>query len=133
MVGHLGLTPQSVHALGGYQVQGRGADAESKLIDEAKALEDAGVFCLVLELVPAPLAKKVTESVKIPTIGIGAGVDTSGQVLVLHDLLGFDSGFQPKFLKQYAKIGDAVSQALADYANDVKNRRFPEDQHSFLE
>lgn len=133
VLGHLGLTPQSIHALGGYQVQGRGDEKAKRLIEDAKALQEAGVFALILELVPAALAEKITAALDIPTIGIGAGVHTSGQVLVLQDLLGFDGQFRPKFLKQYANVGDTISAALASYVADVKSAEFPSQQHSFSE
>lgn len=131
VVGHLGLTPQSVHAMGGYKVQGRGDTAERLLLDNAQALADAGAFCLVLELIPAALAKKVTEKISIPTIGIGAGADCDGQVLVLQDLLGFDESFQPKFLKRYAQLGETIVGALNQYDGDVKANAFPTADNSF--
>lgn len=131
VVGHLGLTPQSLHALSGYRVQGREAAAARALLDDAQALEQAGAMALVLELIPEPLAQEVTSSLHIPTIGIGAGRGCDGQVLVLHDLLGFDDGFKPKFLKQYANIGQKVIEALDGYTREVKSREFPADEHSF--
>ena len=131
VMGHLGLTPQSVNTLGGYRVQGRAEDAASRLVADARALEDAGVCALVLELVPAELARRVTESVRIPTIGIGAGVHCDGQVLVLHDMLGLNDAFQPKFLRRYAELASAVRQAAHDYAADVRAGRYPDDAHSF--
>jgi len=133
VMGHLGLTPQSVHALGGYKVQGRGDAAERRLLDAAKALEQAGAFAIVLELVPAPLAAKVTAAVAVPTIGIGAGPACDGQVLVLQDLLGFDKDFSPKFLKKYANLGDTIVQALRSYDADVKAMAFPSAEQSFNE
>ena len=102
VMGHLGLTPQSVHAMGGYRVQGRGADAAKRMMDDALALQEAGIFSLVLEMVPAELAGRITAALKIPTIGIGAGPKCDGQIIVLHDILGFDEEFNPKFLKKYA-------------------------------
>jgi len=129
--GHLGLTPQSVHKLGGYKVQGRGEEAAKELLADAKALEEAGVFSIVLEMVPAALAAKVTRTVSVPTIGIGAGPDCDGQVLVLHDILGFDPEFKPKFLKKYADVGRIVREALTAYDKDVKSRAFPAAEHSF--
>lgn len=131
VMGHLGLTPQSVHAMGGYRVQGRGDAAQSALLEDAKALQDAGAFSLVLEMVPADLAAKVTAELKIPTIGIGAGPKCDGQVLVLHDILGFDDGFNPKFLKKYAQLGKTVREAIQAYDQDVKSGAFPTDDQSF--
>src|SRR5712664_377956 len=110
VMGHIGLTPQSVHALGGYRVQGRDDKTAQRLKDDARALEDAGAFAVVLELVPAPLAGEITKSLAIPTIGIGAGVDCDGQVLVLHDLLGLNDRFSAKFVKRYAHLADDVKQ-----------------------
>jgi len=133
VMGHLGLTPQSVHALGGYKVQGRGDVARKKLIEEAKSLEAAGIFALVLEMVPAALAAEISKALTIPTIGIGAGPDCDGQVLVLHDLLGFDDDFNPKFLKKYASLGKSVRDALATYDREVKAGEFPGRAQSFLE
>ena len=130
VMGHLGLTPQSVHALGGYRVQGKG-ERGKQIFNEAKALEDAGAFAIVLELVPADLARDITAALSIPTIGIGAGPGCSGQVLVLHDLLGFDGAFKPKFLKQYAHLGGEVVRALQAYSKDVKEKKFPGPEHSF--
>ena len=129
--GHIGLTPQTASALGGFKVQGKSADAAKALLDDAKALQQAGCFSLVLEAIPAPIARMITESVSIPTIGIGAGVHCDGQVLVIHDMVGLFARFTPKFVKQYAKISETVSGAIAEYIRDVQNRRFPEDQHSF--
>ena len=131
VIGHLGLTPQSVHALGGYKVQAKSEAARKRLIEDAKALQAAGVFCLVLEMVPQSLAKEVTKSLEIPTIGIGAGSYCDGQVLVLQDLLGFDDGFSPKFLKKYANLGQVVSTALGSFHSDVNEGRFPDVEHSF--
>ncbi|MGE0083625.1 MAG: 3-methyl-2-oxobutanoate hydroxymethyltransferase [Desulfococcaceae bacterium] len=129
--GHIGLTPQTASALGGFRVQGKSADAAKILMDEAKALEDAGCFSIVLEAIPAPIAQMLTESLSIPTIGIGAGVHCDGQVLVTHDMVGLFDRFTPKFVKQYAKISETVSGAIAEYISDVQNRRFPEEKHSF--
>jgi 3-methyl-2-oxobutanoate hydroxymethyltransferase len=133
VIGHLGLTPQSVHALGGFKVQGRGDGPEAALIAAAKALEAAGAFCIVLELIPAKLAEKVTKAVKVPTIGIGAGPNCDGQVLVIHDMLGFDQGFNPKFLKKYANLGAVIESALKQYDDEVKTGKFPETTHSFFD
>lgn len=131
VMAHLGLTPQHIHMLGGHKVQGRSADAQKAMKEAALALQDAGAFSLVLELVPADLATAITKSLKIPTIGIGAGPGCDGQVLVLHDLLGFDAGFKPKFLKTYADIGSIVGKALEQYDRDVKEGQFPTAAHSF--
>lgn len=131
VMGHLGLTPQSVHAKGGYRIQGRGDEAQKALIDDAKALEDAGAFSVVLEMIPLELAAKVTAALRIPTIGIGAGPKCDGQVLVLHDILGFDEGFNPKFLKKYADLGKTVREAVAAYDRDVKSGAFPTNEQSF--
>lgn len=129
--GHLGLTPQSVHALGGYRVQAREDEAAKRLIADAQALQDAGAFMVVLEMVPAQLARQVTEQLQIPTIGIGAGNATSGQVLVIYDLLGLNHDFKPKFLKHYADLEDTVTEALKAYHAEVTSRAFPDDDHSF--
>jgi 3-methyl-2-oxobutanoate hydroxymethyltransferase len=131
VMGHLGLTPQSIHTIGGYKVQGRSESQRAKLIEDALALQDAGAFAIVLEMVPAPLAKEVTAKLSIPTIGIGAGPDVDGQVLVLHDLLGFDPDFKPKFLKTYAQGFKVIHEALGHYASDVKSGQFPDLNHSF--
>ena len=131
VMGHLGFTPQSVHALGGFRVQGRTAGAAERLLDDAKRLEDAGAFSVVLELVPAEVAARVTEALTIPTIGIGAGVGCDGQVLVLHDLLGLNDVFTPKFLKRYASLASEVRRALREYADDVRAGRYPDADHSF--
>lgn len=133
VMGHLGLTPQSVHALGGFRVQGRGKKAEDKLIADAKALQDAGCFSIVLELMPQEVAAKVTAAVEIPTIGIGAGPKCDGQVLVLQDLLGMDQGFKPKFLKKYANLHETVTNALSAFDREVKDGKFPDSDHSFTE
>lgn len=130
VMGHLGLTPQKIHSLGGFRVQGRGEQGE-KLFTAAKRLEAAGICSLVLELVPQELTRRVSESLRIPTIGIGAGPHADGQVLVLHDLLGFDSGFSPKFLKTYANLRETVMDAVKNYAQDVKSASYPGPEHSF--
>jgi 3-methyl-2-oxobutanoate hydroxymethyltransferase len=131
VMGHLGLTPQSVHALGGYKVQGREEAARAALLEDARALQDAGASSLVLELVPAPLASEITAALEIPTIGIGAGPGCDGQVLVLHDVLGLNEGFTPKFLRRYAELGAAVRDAVGAFARDVREGRYPDDEHSF--
>jgi len=131
VVGHIGLTPQSVHTLGGWRVQGRGDAAAEQLIQDAMAIQDAGAFAVVLEMVPAELASEVTAALRIPTIGIGAGVDCDGQVLVCNDLLGFDLGFSPKFLKRYAELQNPIGEAVARYVEEVRNGAFPSSEHSF--
>ncbi len=131
VMGHLGLTPQSVHALGGYRVQGRTPESAERLLAEARLLEDAGAFALVLELVPAPLAERISRGLTIPTIGIGAGAGCDGQVLVLPDMLGLNTGFKPKFLKRYAELGDAVRDAVGRFAAEVREGRYPGPDQSF--
>jgi 3-methyl-2-oxobutanoate hydroxymethyltransferase len=131
VMGHLGLTPQSVHALGGYRVQGRDAATAERLRADARALEEAGAFAIVLELVPAPLATDISKALTIPTIGIGAGPGCDGQVLVLHDMLGLNDGFDAKFVKRYAALADVVREAVRSYAADVRGRRYPGAEHSF--
>ena len=130
VVGHLGLTPQSVNVFGGNKVQGKSVEAARKLINDAIALEEAGAFAIVLECVPAALAKKVTESVSVPTIGIGAGADCDGQVLVYQDMLGM-SGFKPKFCKQYAQLRETMSDAFKSYIEEVENGQFPAKENEF--
>jgi 3-methyl-2-oxobutanoate hydroxymethyltransferase len=131
VIGHLGLTPQSVNALGGYRVQGREQAAAEQLLKDAKALESAGACAIVLELIPAALATRVTKSLSIPTVGIGAGPGCDGQVLVLHDMLGLNEQFAPRFLKHYAKLGEAVREAVRGYAADVRDGKYPGKEHSF--
>jgi 3-methyl-2-oxobutanoate hydroxymethyltransferase len=131
VMGHLGLTPQSATMLGGFKAQGRSAEKALALLSDARALEAAGCFSLVLEAVPAPVARHVTERLAIPTIGIGAGVDCDGQVLVWHDLLGLYEGRTARFVKRYADVGEVVRTALESYAEDVRARRFPEEQHTY--
>lgn len=132
VVGHLGLTPQSVHQLGGYKVQGKDAESAKKLLADAQALEAAGIFSLVLECVPAPLAKLLSETIQIPTIGIGAGADCDGQVLVINDLLGMSQGaIQPKFVKKYADLNSIITSAAKNYKADVVSRTFPAQEHTF--
>lgn len=131
VMGHLGLTPQSVHALGGYKVQGKGSDARRAMIEDARVLTTAGIFALVLEMVPADLAAEITAAIEVPTIGIGAGGGCDGQVLVLHDLLGFDQDFNPKFLKKYANLGAVISEALVTYDKEVKTGAFPQTKNQF--
>jgi 3-methyl-2-oxobutanoate hydroxymethyltransferase len=131
VVGHLGLTPQSVHALGGHRVQGRSTVAAEQMRRDALALEAAGASAIVLELVPRDVATEISASLRIPTIGIGAGVGCDGQVLVLHDLLGLNEGFQPRFLRRYAELAGTVQDAIRQFGDDVRARRFPDDEHSF--
>ena len=132
VVGHIGLTPQSVNQLGGFKVQGKSAEAAQKLLDDARALEQAGAFAIVLECVPEALAAKVTENLKTAaTIGIGAGKYCDGQVLVCNDLLGYTDGFCPKFVKRYADLHSEMTAAFKAYAADVKARSFPAAEHTF--
>ncbi|HEX9105840.1 MAG TPA: 3-methyl-2-oxobutanoate hydroxymethyltransferase [Longimicrobiales bacterium] len=131
VMGHIGLTPQSVHALGGYRVQGRDDVAAARLRDEARRLEEAGAFALVLELLPAALAGEISRSLTIPTIGIGAGAQCDGQVLVLPDMLGLNEGFRPKFLRRFAELGPAARAAVGDYAAAVRAGEYPAAEHSF--
>jgi 3-methyl-2-oxobutanoate hydroxymethyltransferase len=131
VIGHLGLTPQSVHALGGYRVQGREEKGADRMLQDAKALEAAGACAIVLELIPASLAARISKSLTIPTIGIGAGPGCDGQVLVLHDMLGLNEQFAPKFLKHYAKLGESVREAVRSFAADVRDGKYPGKEHSF--
>jgi 3-methyl-2-oxobutanoate hydroxymethyltransferase len=131
VMGHLGLTPQSVHALGGYRVQGREEKSADRLQKDAKALESAGACSIVLELIPAALAARISQSLTIPTIGIGAGPGCDGQVLVLHDMLGLNEQFSPKFLKHYARLGESVRQAVRCFAEEVRDGKYPGKEHSF--
>jgi len=131
VMAHVGLTPQSATKLGGFRAQGRTAEAALKLRADALALQDAGAFALVLEAVPAQVAGRITEALAIPTIGIGAGADCDGQVLVWHDLLGMYSGRTPRFVKRYAQLSDEIGTALAEYVADVRGGAFPEEQHTY--
>lgn len=131
VMGHLGLTPQSVHQLGGYSVQAKEEAAAEKLIADAKLLEEAGCFAVVLEKIPATLAKRVSEALTIPTIGIGAGAGTDGQVLVVHDMLGINKGFSPKFLRRYANLHDIMTEAVEHYIADVKSCDFPNENEQY--
>ncbi|MFD2925783.1 3-methyl-2-oxobutanoate hydroxymethyltransferase [Halobacillus naozhouensis] len=131
VVGHLGLTPQSVHVLGGYKVQGKDEMAARKLLDEAKEVEQAGAMALVLECVPKQLAERISENLSIPTIGIGAGIDCDGQVLVYHDLLKYGVDRLPKFVKPYLNSNVQMTDAVSQYVSEVKSGDFPENQHSF--
>jgi 3-methyl-2-oxobutanoate hydroxymethyltransferase len=131
VMGHIGLTPQTISMLGGFKVQGKDAQAAQKIIDDALSLEDAGAFSVLLEAVPAPIAEKVTERLKVPTIGIGAGVHCDGQVLVVHDLLGLFDRFTPKFAKRYVNLSELMLKAFDSYREEVQKGAFPTDQHSF--
>lgn len=130
VMGHIGLTPQSINQLGGFRAQGKTSGAAKKLLEDAKILEDAGAFSLVLESVPARLAEYISKHISIPTIGIGAGAGCDGQVLVTHDLLGLFDRFTPKFVKQYAHIHETMSKAFAEYIDDVGTKRFPAVEHA---
>lgn len=130
VMGHVGLTPQSIHQLGGFKVQGRDAEQADRLVEDARILEDAGCFAVVLELVPGPVATRVTESLTIPTIGIGAGPGCDGQVLVCYDMLGMNDGFQPKFLKTFESLGDRIRGAIGQYVDEVKAGAFPGPEHT---
>ncbi|WP_045219857.1 3-methyl-2-oxobutanoate hydroxymethyltransferase [Desulfonatronum thioautotrophicum] len=131
VLGHVGLTPQHVHQLGGFKVQGRTDAAAQRIREDAVALEEAGAFSLVLECVPAPLAQVISEQLTIPTIGIGAGPGCDGQVLVFHDVVGLYDRFTPKFVKQYAQIGAAMREAVRQYVQEVKDGTFPGEEHVF--
>ena len=131
VMGHVGLTPQSATMLGGFKAQGRTAEKARRLYDDALALEAAGCFALVLEAVPAPVAARITDALSIPTIGIGAGLACDGQVLVWHDLLGLYDGHAPRFVKQYADLSTEIKRAVSAYVADVRERRFPEEQHTY--
>ena len=130
VMGHIGLTPQSVHQLGGFRAQGKTASAAKRLLEDAKILEDAGAFSIVLEAVPARLAEVISKQISIPTIGIGAGAGSDGQVLVTHDLLGLFERFTPKFVKQYANFHDEMNKAFTAYIDDVETKRFPAVEHT---
>ncbi len=131
VVAHIGLTPQSVYKLGGYRVQGRTADQAKRLIEDAKMLEDAGAFAIVLELVPREVAEIITQNLEISTIGIGAGTNCDIQVLVLHDLLGMTFGRQPRFVRQYANLREVMTEAIQNWTEDVKNGNYPNDKESY--
>jgi 3-methyl-2-oxobutanoate hydroxymethyltransferase len=130
VMAHIGLTPQSVNAFGGHKVQGKGA-AEELLAEDAKAVEEAGAFAVVLECVPRAVAKTITEMLSIPTIGIGAGPDCDGQVLVVHDLLGLAGQFRPKFVKTYANLREMIEKGVTEYIKEVRTGAFPDDAHSY--
>jgi 3-methyl-2-oxobutanoate hydroxymethyltransferase len=131
VMGHIGLTPQSVNAFGGFRVQGKTEAAGEQILRDARAVEAAGAFSIVLESIPRELAARVTAELKIPTIGIGAGPDCDGQVLVIHDLVGLSFGHKPRFARQYANVGEIVSRAAADYCRDVRQGSFPSDEESY--
>ena len=140
VVGHVGLTPQSIHVFGGYKLQGRGQQAAQKLLADARALEEAGIFCLVLECIPEDVAARISDALTIPTVGIGAGARCDGQVLVLHDLLGITSQLKspsgepihpPWFVKEYSQVGETIREAVTQYSNEVRTGAFPAAEHSF--
>ena len=131
VMGHIGLTPQSATMLGGFKAQGRTAEKAKHLVEDALLLQQAGCFAIVLEAVPAQVAKRITELLDVPTIGIGAGVDCDGQVLVWHDLLGLYEGHAPRFVKQYADLATEIKRAVGTYVDEVRERRFPEEQHTY--
>lgn len=131
VMGHIGLTPQTISMLGGFKVQGKDAQAAQKIIDDALSLEDAGAFSVLVEAIPAPITKRITERLKVPVIGIGAGVHCDGQVLVVHDMLGLFDRFTPKFAKRYANLSEQMLKAFETYREEVLTEKFPTDQHSF--
>jgi 3-methyl-2-oxobutanoate hydroxymethyltransferase len=131
VMGHLGVTPQSVHQMGGYGLQGKDMRAAKKILSDAKALQDAGVFSIVLEKIPSGLAERITQSLRVPTLGIGAGLGCDGQVLVTQDLLGLFEKFVPKFVKQYAQLGTEMRSAVKGYMEEVKEGKFPGEEHCF--
>ena len=131
VMGHIGLTPQTISMLGGFKVQGKDAQAAQKIIDDALFLEDAGAFSVLLEAIPAPIAKRITERLKVPTIGIGAGIHCDGQVLVVHDMLGLFDRFTPKFAKRFVNLSEQMLKAFETYREEVLKGEFPTDQHSF--
>jgi 3-methyl-2-oxobutanoate hydroxymethyltransferase len=131
VMGHLGLTPQSIYKFGTYSVRAKGQDEAAKLLEDALILEAAGCFSIVFEKIPAELAKKVSESLTIPTIGIGAGADCDGQVLVLHDMLGITKDFSPRFLRRYADLGETIDGAVKQYIEDVRSEEFPNDDEAY--
>lgn len=131
VMGHIGLTPQSIHRLGGYKIQGKEERQRQKLLADARAVERAGAFSLVLEAIPADLAQEITSSLQIPTIGIGAGMHCDGQVLVIHDVLGLSGSFRPKFVKQYVQLEPLIKKAVKEFISDVKEKKFPTTAHSF--
>jgi 3-methyl-2-oxobutanoate hydroxymethyltransferase len=133
VMGHVGLIPQSVHQLGGFRVQGKHEEDVTRLINDARALEEAGVFSIVIEAVPPDVGRRITESVHVPTIGIGAGPHCDGQVLVLNDILGLVNGPPPHFVKQYANLGQTARQAIETYIHEVREKCFPDQEHCYPE
>jgi 3-methyl-2-oxobutanoate hydroxymethyltransferase len=131
VMGHIGLTPQSYHQLGGFKVQGRDSGGRERLLADARALEDAGAYAIVLEAIPADIAREITESLSVPTIGIGAGVECDGQVLVSYDMLGMDETFKPRFVRRFATLGATIKDAVAQYVGEVRGGTFPSDAESF--
>lgn len=131
VVGHIGLTPQSIHRMGGFRVQGKQEEQARRLLADAKAVEAAGAFAVVLEGIPAPLAQEITSALSIPTIGIGAGIHCDGQVLVIHDILGLCEKYSPKFVKRYADVSGIISEGIRSYISEVKEGSFPGPEHSF--
>ncbi len=131
VMGHVGLTPQTAEKIGGMKVQGRDVDSARRIMDNALALQEAGCFSIVLECIPAKLAQEITKQLTIPTIGIGAGPHCAGQVLVIHDILGLFTRYQPKFTKQYVNLGPQIIEAVKQYKQEVESRKFPDDAHSF--
>jgi 3-methyl-2-oxobutanoate hydroxymethyltransferase len=131
VMGHLGLTPQSINVFGTYKARGTDERESQKILEDARRLEDAGAFAIVLEKIPAALAKSVTESVGVPTIGIGAGAQCDGQILVIHDMLGLTRQFRPRFVRRYAELGDAIRSHVREYIEDVRAARFPNDSESY--
>jgi 3-methyl-2-oxobutanoate hydroxymethyltransferase len=130
-MGHIGLTPQSIHQLGGFKVRGKGLEEAKKLLNDARVLEEAGAFAVVLECIPAPLSKLITQKLTIPTIGIGAGPDCDGQVQVISDMLGLYTEFLPKHAKQYARLAEEIKTAVSNYLSEVKSRSFPTAEQSY--
>jgi len=131
VMAHIGLTPQSMHAFGGFRVQGKTVDAAEQILRDARAVEAAGAFSVVLESIPREIAGRITSELRIPTIGIGAGPECDGQILVLHDMIGLSLGHTPKFTRRYANVGESISQAASAYAQDVREGRFPADEESY--
>ena len=131
VMGHIGLTPQAIHRMGGYKVQGKEKKQRKRLFDDARAVEKAGAFSVVLERMPSDLAREITEAISLPTIGIGAGPHCDGQVLVIHDILGLYDNIKPRFIKRYANLKELISSAVNVYVEDVKKGRFPGKEHSF--
>jgi 3-methyl-2-oxobutanoate hydroxymethyltransferase len=131
VMGHVGLTPQSIYHLGSFKVQGKKAEEAERIIRDARSLERAGVFSIILECIPMELAAHLTDILEVPTIGIGAGPHCDGQILVFHDMVGYSNGYLPKFVKKYASLHETISTAVSDYSRDVKEGRFPEDKHSY--